>query len=128
VGVLVQSLRILVVEDNLPNAILARDVLALRGHEVRLATSAAEARALPEDYQVDVVLLDGVLPDASGVDLLVHLRSRPGWTTVPFVAVTGVVGPHAAAGFMARGFAGYIAKPIDIRTFVPTIEAIATPR
>ena len=63
----------------------------------------------------DAVLMDILLPDARGEDLLVMLRAQQGWEAVPVLAVTA----HALWDDLSRlqtlGFAEVISKPIDTR-------------
>ena len=120
-----RALRILIVEDNAMNLILARDLLEMRGHTVLAAASPEEAHALGANPVPDVVLMDIMLPDTDGVSLMRQLRLRPEWASIPFVAFTA----HAMMGdrerLMADGFAGYISKPIETRRFASDVEQFA---
>lgn len=116
--------RILVVEDHPLNLELVRDVLELDGFEVEAAMTGAEMRARLGHPPPDAVLMDILLPDARGEDLLVMLRAQRGWEAVPVLAVTA----QALWGDLSRlqtlGFAEVISKPIDTRALGATVRRL----
>ncbi len=108
---------ILLVEDNEANQMLARAVLELDGFEVRVAGSADEARAELRAGTPSLILMDVQLPGQDGLSLTRELKADPATASIPVVALTA----HAMSGDRAlavhAGCQGYIAKPIDTRTF-----------
>lgn len=108
---------ILVVEDNEANQMLTRAVLELEGHEVCVAASAEEALAQIRGRVPQLVLMDVQLPGRDGLSLTRALKADPLTSSIPVVALTA----HAMNGdreqALHAGCAGYIAKPIDTRTF-----------
>jgi CheY-like chemotaxis protein len=108
---------ILLVEDNEANQMLARAVLELDGFEVRVAGSAEEARAELQAAMPSLILMDVQLPGEDGLSLTRDLKADPATASIPVVALTA----HAMSGDRAlaihAGCQGYIAKPIDTRTF-----------
>jgi CheY-like chemotaxis protein len=108
---------ILVVEDNEANQLLARAVLEMEGFSVEIAGSAPEAHDVLRSCSPDLILMDLQLPGEDGLSLTRHLKSDPATTSIPVVALTA----HAMTGdrelAIQAGCAGYIAKPIDTRTF-----------
>lgn len=118
------GLRFLVVEDNPKNMRLMRMVLRAGGHDMIEATDGQEAidKALAEKY--DAILMDIQLPVMSGLEVAQLLLTKPEMAQVPMIALTA----HAMKGdrenFLNAGFRGYIAKPIDTRTFVQEVESI----
>jgi response regulator of citrate/malate metabolism len=108
--------RVLIVEDSPPVAVAIRDyVRRIDGFRwVGSARTAAEARALLERTAVDVVLLDVLLPDESGLN--VCRTSRGAGSTVDFIAITSVRNLEAVRAAMAYGVAYYILKPFTFTT------------
>ena len=108
---------ILVVEDNEANQLLARAVLELEGFTVEVAGSAIEAREALRDGAPALILMDIQLPGEDGLSLTRTLKADPATAAIPVVALTA----HAMTGdrevALEAGCAGYIAKPIDTRTF-----------
>jgi two-component system, cell cycle response regulator DivK len=109
--------RILLVEDNEANQMLARAVLELEGFEVRVAGSAEEARAELRAASPSLILMDVQLPGQDGLSLTRELKGDPATASIPVIALTA----HAMSGDRAlaihAGCEGYIPKPIDTRTF-----------
>jgi two-component system cell cycle response regulator DivK len=108
---------ILVVEDNDKNLKLVRDLLRLKGLRVLEATTAQQGLQLAAEHRPDVVLMDIQLPDMDGLEALGRLRAEPTTLEIPVVALTAFAMKEDRDRFLAAGFDGYIAKPIDIRTF-----------
>jgi CheY-like chemotaxis protein len=108
---------ILVVEDNEANQMLVRAVLELEGYRVVLAGSAPEALEQLKQSSPDLILMDVQLPGEDGLSLTRRLKQDPSTAAIPVVALTA----HAMTGdrdiAMGAGCVGYIAKPIDTRTF-----------
>jgi CheY-like chemotaxis protein len=121
--------KILLVEDNAQNRVLATFLLEEAGMEVVTATTGAEGLEKARAVQPDLILLDIQLPDIDGYELLAQLKGQPGVAHIPVVAVTS----YAMAGEQKRaldlGCAGYVAKPIDTVNFAKQIlEYIEGPR
>lgn len=108
---------ILVVEDNEANQLLVQAVLELEGYRVRLAGSAPEALDQLRGSAFDLILMDVQLPGEDGLTLTRQLKADPATREIPVVALTA----HAMTGdrelALNAGCVGYIAKPIDTRTF-----------
>ena len=116
-------MRVLIVEDNSMNAELARDLLELSGHQVRVCTDGAslrrEARA---GEAADIVLMDILLPDADGLSLMRELRAIERFADTPIIALTAQALPGDATRFLEAGFDAVMTKPIDTRSFVGEVE------
>lgn len=116
-------MKVLLVEDNLLNQELARDLLEAAGHAVELAVDGAGVRRHVAGGAVpDIVLMDVLLPGADGVTLLGELRAAPRFRDVPVIAVTAQALAGDRARFIDAGFEAVLTKPIDTRTFVKEVE------
>lgn len=108
--------RILLVEDNPANQLLATAVLERDGFEVAVAESADDARAAILRQKPDLILMDVQLPEMDGLSFTRQLKADPATASIKVIAMTA----HAMLGdredAIAAGCAGYIAKPIDTRT------------
>jgi CheY-like chemotaxis protein len=118
---------VLVVEDNEKNRKLARDLLSFRGFRVAEATTATDALIAVRTERPDLVLMDIALPDMDGVEALRLLRDDPVTRDVPVVAVTAFAMKGDRERLLGEGFDGYVAKPIDARTFVDGLLPICNP-
>jgi len=64
-----------------------------------------------------------MLPDISGSDILSKVRSMVHTSGVPVIVVTGFANINDREKYLQQGFNGYIAKPINVTTFVQEVEA-----
>lgn len=114
---------ILVVEDNEQNLELVEFLLEEAGLQVWKARDAEEARARLAAGRPDLVLMDMQLPGTDGLSLVEEIRRDPVSGRLPILALTA----HAMRGdrerFLAGGCDGYIAKPINVATFVDEVRA-----
>jgi len=108
--------RILLVEDNPANQLLASAVLERDGFEVVVVESAHEAQREIAQHKPDLILMDIQLPEMDGLAFTRQLKADPMTASITVVAMTA----HAMIGdkedALEAGCAGYIAKPIDTRT------------
>jgi signal transduction histidine kinase len=109
---------ILHIEDDPQSRLLVRKLLQRAGHEVLEAVSGVEGTRLAMHGRPDLILLDINVPDLDGYEVAMLLRER--LAEVPIVAVTAEGDRATALGLGCRGF---IAKPIEVRTFVKTVES-----
>jgi two-component system cell cycle response regulator DivK len=112
---------ILIVEDNDKNLKLARDVLQFHGFRTVEAISGEEAVAAARQHLPDLVLMDIALPGIDGVEAARQLKAEPSTATIPIVALTASVMEADRARFGEVGFAGLIAKPIDVVKFAEQV-------
>jgi len=103
--------RILVVDDHLDSC-LWRKLLLERGHvRVAMAHDGAEAERVLVEWLPDVVLMDMVLPDVEGLDLLRRCRQQRPDTEVIMVTGHGTI--QKAVDAMRAGALSFIEKPVD---------------
>jgi CheY-like chemotaxis protein len=107
--------RILLVEDNAVNTLVAEATLAQWGAEVVLAGNGAEAVAAVEAATApfDTVLMDLQMPVMSGIDATIAIRERHGPTTLPIVALTADVMVSDRDRAIHHGMNDFLSKPID---------------
>jgi two-component system, cell cycle response regulator DivK len=120
--------RIAVVEDNPDNRLLVRTLLEDHFDLVEFETGLDAVAGLLQ-AEPHLVLLDISLPGMDGAEVLRWIRSQPGLSSVPVVALTA----HAMAGdrekFMAMGFDEYLSKPIvDEELLVGTLSRLLDPQ
>jgi two-component system cell cycle response regulator DivK len=108
---------VLVVDDNEQNLTLARDVLRAAGLRTLEATTGAEAIALADEHQPDVVLLDLRLPDLDGTEVARTLRDDVRTARLPIVALSALRLEGRGDWLLEAGFDGYIEKPISVGEF-----------
>jgi len=120
---------ILVVEDNPITTKLVRFTLETHGFAVIEATDDAAALHAFGASKISLVLVDLVLPDMDGFELLTRLRLLPGAPEVPVLAFTGLTSAEVTSRISSVGFDDMITKPIEpsrlvqiVRGYIPPAE------
>jgi CheY-like chemotaxis protein len=119
-----KTARLLVVEDDPDN--LALLTIVLREKYIVLAHgSAAEAMMDVLGFSPDLLVLDvGMLP-VNGLECLAAIRSLPGYSGIPAIALTGFAREADKKMFLKAGFQAVVTKPIlDQREFQKLIESL----
>lgn len=116
------SKTILIVEDVENDMMLMRDVLQLKGYTVLDAVTGAEGVRIAIEAKPDLVLMDIGLPDIDGIAALAQIRANEASRGIPMLAVSASEMPDEKQRIVASGFDAYITKPLNMKSFVETIE------
>jgi len=114
---------ILIVEDNVRNLKLVRDVLNHVGYRTLEAATAEDGLALAREERPGLVLMDIQLPGMDGVEALARLRSDPATAGVRVLALTAFAMKDDRERFLEAGFDGYLEKPLDVRRLPGQVAA-----
>jgi len=109
----VRGLRVLLVEDNLVNQIIVRELLEGQGASVQIAENgqlAVDILTTQADH-FDVVLMDLQMPVMDGLQASRHIRSELKLTKLPIIAMTANVLPNSKQDCMDAGMNDFISKP-----------------
>jgi DNA-binding response OmpR family regulator len=112
---------IVLVEDDAAVAYMLTDVLESSGYRVREAASGAAARALVEQRQPDLIILDLVLPDEDGLVLCSVLKNL---ADVPILVCSGTQRRRDAFLSLKLGADDFIAKPFDVYDLLARVEVL----
>ena len=113
---------ILVIEDDSAIRRGLFDYLTLSGFEAAEAACLAEATSQLESRAIDLVLLDLVLPDGSGLDWLDWLRSRR--PALPVIILTALGEERQRVAGLNRGADDYVVKPFSLKELRARISAV----
>lgn len=116
---------VLIVEDDPDQLALADLRVSMAGYQVRVATN---ARELLEDLRTrplpDLLLLDVMLPDGNGFDILSKLRKHPKFALLTIALLTAKDERQEIAKGLALGADAYITKPYSKHILADTIDRI----
>ncbi|MFZ5722817.1 MAG: response regulator [Pseudomonadota bacterium] len=118
-------LRVLVVEDNPVNQLVARGMLEKLGCEVEILSDGALAVDRLQRGGIDLVLMDCEMPGMDGSEATRRIRAREaeqGLPRLPVVAMTAHSGDSDVAGFLAAGMDDCIPKPVSLASLASRIE------
>lgn len=116
--------RILIVEDEAPLAELLRYNLEAEGFNVSHAATGEDAEILVQEEKPDLILLDWMLPQVSGIELCRRLRSRIDTRSIPIIMLTA----RGEEGDRIRGLSigadDYVVKPFSLPELMARVKAI----
>src|SRR5688500_4104744 len=116
--------RILVVEDEKPIRDLIAFGLRRAGGDVALAGHSQEALVSIGDRRPDLVLVDWMLPDTSGLELVRTLRRDANTRDIPIVMLTARGEEADKVAGLASGADDYVTKPFSARELIARIQAV----
>jgi adenylate cyclase len=114
---------LLVVDDNEANRDMLSRRLEARGYRVSVAESGQRALDLLESERFDLVLLDIMMPEMSGLATLKRLRARHSRGELPVIMATAKDQSEDIVEALSLGANDYVTKPIDFAVLVARVEA-----
>lgn len=118
----IRSPLVLAVDDNEDNLILLMHVLQLLQYSLITASNGETAVLMAQDHQPDLILLDIMLPDISGIEVVNRLKQNPLTRTIPVVAVTALARTQDRDRILLAGCNEYISKPYIIEELEALID------
>jgi CheY-like chemotaxis protein len=117
--VLLKDKRVFILEDNVQNRVVYQMIMINNGGLAYCERWGNQAlQHLESMRHVDLIILDLMLPGGvSGFDVCDQIRALPAYATIPIVAVSAMDPAIAIPQVRAKGFNGFIAKPIDNHSF-----------
>ncbi|MGD9946188.1 MAG: ATP-binding protein, partial [Burkholderiaceae bacterium] len=107
--------RILLVEDDADALQTLTAVLQTEGADITPTSGAAEALALAQGDDFDLVISDIAMPDMDGLQFIIQLRQLPHARRWPAIAVSGFGRPEDASRSLAAGFDVHLRKPLSLQ-------------
>ncbi len=118
---------VLLVEDDPELVKLFTHALGKAGWEVASAATAAEARSVVERRDVSAIVLDLMLPDTDGRNLLLQLKEQPQSAAIPVLVASAHADPHVKAECLALGATDFLKKPLKPRKLLDLLARRARP-
>ncbi|MBE7472535.1 MAG: response regulator [Anaerolineales bacterium] len=104
---------LLVVDDNEMNRDMLSRRLLRQGHQVEMATNGREALAMIESHTFDLVLLDIMMPEMNGYEVLEYVKSDPLLRHIPVIMITAVDEIESVVRCIELGADDYLPKPFN---------------
>jgi CheY-like chemotaxis protein len=119
--------RILLVDDNQDSLGALEALLAMNGHECRIALDGKAALSSGTTFRPTVAIVDIGLPDMSGFDVAVSLRERRNTEPLTLIALSGYATAEFHKEAIEAGFDYYFAKPMPIDKLFDLLETLPRP-
>ena len=124
--------KILLVDDDVRNIFALTSALEHKGAVVVIGRNGREAiERLNEVEDIDLVLMDVMMPEMDGYEATIEIRKNPRWRKLPIIAVTAKAMKDDQERCLQAGTNDYLAKPIDldrlfslIRVWLPKMERL----
>ena len=104
---------LLVVDDHESMRSLLERVLRSQGHTVITAASGPEALALLRKHPIDLVVLDVMMPEMSGIEVLEHIKANPATHEIPVLVVSADTDTDKVVVCINLGAEDYLVKPFN---------------
>lgn len=118
---------ILIVDDSRPTRQMVMLALTAQGLRVREASDGWTAIEYASEQPPDLVLMDLLLPDFDGFDLLRQLRALPGCEALPILAFSGWMTKMDEARRKHVGFTDYLVKPVEMVRLQNVVRSYLSP-
>jgi CheY-like chemotaxis protein len=119
---------VLIVDDDVRNVFALTSALELRGLTVLYADNGLEGiRLLTEHPEIDVVLMDAMMPDLDGNETTRRIRALPQGRDLPVVFLTAKAMPGDRESSLAAGATEYVTKPVDLDDLLTLMAAWVSP-
>ncbi len=123
-----QATRLLYIEDNPVNLLIVQELLAQRPDlQLDTAGDGLGGVELARRTRPALILVDMQLPDIDGHEVLRRLRADPATAGIPCISLSANAMPDDIQRALQAGFADYWTKPLDLRAFMRSLEAIFGP-
>ncbi|HSC93033.1 MAG TPA: response regulator [Gaiellaceae bacterium] len=119
---------VLIVDDDAGLRGFVRASLELEGYTVKEAASADEGLAALEEEPPDLILLDVMMPQVDGWEMLRRVQERHGVGAIPVLMFSGKIDDRAAGEAAERGAQGFIGKPFDPQQLIESAKQMLATR
>jgi CheY-like chemotaxis protein len=118
---------VLAIDDDDDNLFMLNCALEPLDFEFAGRTSGKSALAFIKEHLPDLILLDILLPDIHGLDLIHQLKQDPRTQHIPVIAVTGLATEDDHKRFLEAGFSDYLSKPYPIDDLETLVQNYLSP-
>ena len=116
--------RVLIADDNIPNAELLEAHLDGAGFDTRIAANGDETMTLAKEWSPDVILLDVMMPKLSGFEVCKRLRADPATKDVGILMVTALDQATDIERAVDVGTDDFLTKPINKTELILRVKAL----
>jgi CheY-like chemotaxis protein len=115
--------KVLIVDDDVRNVFAVSAALEAQGMSVRFADNGRDGIAqLEQNPDVDLVLMDIMMPEMDGYETMRAIRRQPAFTTLPIIALTAKALTGDRESAIEAGASDYVTKPVDIDKLLAVIR------
>mgnify|MGYP006291240581 CR=1 FL=1 len=114
--------KVVIVEDEPDTAEMFAEMMRLSGYQVYKSYGGVAALALIDEHKPDAVVLDVMMPDLSGLDVLRQMRQNPEMADIPVVVASAKSLPTDIQAGLDAGASVYLTKPVTYQEFSQAVQ------
>jgi len=115
---------VLIIEDEEDAAELFAEMMRVSGFRVIKTSKSTPAISMMTEDKPDVVLLDIMMPEVSGLDILRQMRRDPNLANIPVIVLTAKSMPSDIKNGMEAGASTYLTKPVGFNDLKEAVESV----
>jgi DNA-binding response OmpR family regulator len=123
-GMLAEDVRILVIDDDPALLSMVTRMLTRIGASVATSETGMDGLALMERHTFDLLVLDLMLPDIDGFEILERLRQDPRYDSMPILILSALVNPETISKGLKMGADAYLTKPYLPNTLTDRVHSL----
>jgi len=116
--------KIVIVEDDPETAKMFAEMVRLLGYQDRITESGMEAIGMIARENPKAVILDWILPDITGIEVMQKLNKDTRLAIIPIIMITAKTHPEEIQEGVRMGASAYLTKPIDFRDLENALHAL----
>ena len=117
-----ENKKILAVDDENDVLLIIKTALISEGFDVKTASGGADALSVASEFTPDLVILDMMMPEMSGFDVLKQMREKPELKQIPVIMLTGVADKSKIRKAIDVGVSYYIVKPFEFHDLISKVK------
>jgi two-component system, OmpR family, phosphate regulon response regulator PhoB len=115
---------VVVIEDEPDAADMFGEMMRVNGFRVVKSYTSGPALSIIEQEKPDVIILDVMMPEISGIDILRMMRARPDLSKIPVIVVSAKSMPADVKTGLEAGASVYLTKPVGFLDLKQAVETI----
>lgn len=115
---------VLIVDDNKLIRVQLQDYVESLGHTVVTASNGQKALEATKNFSLDLILLDIILPDLGGIELLEMIRHQKNLLQLPVIIISSLSGSESKLKALELGADDYLTKPVDFEELKVKMKAV----
>ncbi len=115
---------VMIIEDEPDVSELFAEMMRLSGLRVIKTYTSTPAMTLIEQERPDIVILDVMMPDVSGLEVLTFMRGLPQLASIPVVVVSAKAAPADIQAGLAAGATAYLTKPVSYSDLKAAVDRL----
>ena len=119
---------VMIIEDEPDAAEMFAEMMRVNGYRVMKMFSSGPAISMIAQEKPDVIILDVMMPDISGLEVLRYMRREPALQAIPVIIVSAKSMPSDIKSGLDAGATKYLTKPVGFRDLVEAVEQVTRPK